>query len=120
AAAESGRDRHLPLFDWQTALFFRVVGGRFWHRGRLPKWPTGADCKSAGLRLRWFESITYHHFFRPSSPAFRFSATAVGKTRQTGEGSKPMVIFEKWAKLLHSLKGNLVQSRNKSQRGLGG
>ncbi len=30
-------------------------------RGRLPKWPTGADCKSAGLRLRWFESITYHH-----------------------------------------------------------
>ena len=28
--------------------------------GRLPKWPTGADCKSAGLRLRWFESITYH------------------------------------------------------------
>src|SRR5437868_6914725 len=32
-------------------------------RGRLPKWPTGADCKSAGSRLRWFESITYHHFF---------------------------------------------------------
>jgi hypothetical protein len=22
-----------------------------------------ADCKSAGLRLRWFESITYHHLF---------------------------------------------------------
>src|SRR5579864_3750154 len=35
-------------------------------RGRLPKWPTGADCKSAGLRLRWFESITYHHLL----PAF--------------------------------------------------
>src|SRR5262249_20142362 len=34
-------------------------------RGRLPKWPTGADCKSAGLRLRWFESITYHHPFPP-------------------------------------------------------
>ena len=33
--------------------------------GRLPKWPTGADCKSAGLRLRWFESITYHHFLNP-------------------------------------------------------
>ena len=29
--------------------------------GRLPKWPTGADCKSAGLCLRWFESSTYHH-----------------------------------------------------------
>src|SRR5205814_1554108 len=29
--------------------------------GRIPKWPTGADCKSAGLRLRWFESSSYHH-----------------------------------------------------------
>jgi hypothetical protein len=37
--------------------------------GRLPKWPTGADCKSAGLRLRWFESSTYHHFFRPEKCA---------------------------------------------------
>jgi hypothetical protein len=36
---------------------------RFNRSGRLPKWPTGADCKSAGLRLRWFESITYHHSF---------------------------------------------------------
>ena len=36
--------------------------------GRLPKWPTGADCKSAGLRLRWFESITYHHFFDGAGP----------------------------------------------------
>ena len=31
--------------------------------GRLPKWPTGADCKSAGSRLLWFESRTYHHLF---------------------------------------------------------
>src|SRR5258706_8917229 len=31
--------------------------------GRIPKWPTGADCKSAGLRLHWFESSSYHHFF---------------------------------------------------------
>jgi hypothetical protein len=31
-------------------------------RGRIPKWPTGADCKSAGLRLHWFESSSYHHF----------------------------------------------------------
>ncbi len=29
--------------------------------GRIPKWPTGADCKSAGLCLRWFESSSYHH-----------------------------------------------------------
>jgi hypothetical protein len=38
---------------------FAAVSG-----GRIPKWPTGADCKSAGLRLRWFESSSYHHFFR--------------------------------------------------------
>jgi hypothetical protein len=24
--------------------------------------PNGADCKSAGLRLRWFESSPAHHF----------------------------------------------------------
>ena len=32
--------------------------------GRIPKWPTGADCKSAGLRLRRFESFSYHHLSR--------------------------------------------------------
>jgi hypothetical protein len=44
--------------DWR---FFFHWGGAKHGYGRLPKWPTGADCKSAGLRLRWFESITYHH-----------------------------------------------------------
>ena len=29
--------------------------------GQLPEWPNGADCNSAGVRLRWFESITAHH-----------------------------------------------------------
>ena len=28
--------------------------------GRIPEWPNGADCKSAGFYLRWFESITSH------------------------------------------------------------
>gem|GEM_PF-4299213 len=28
--------------------------------GQLPKWPKGADCKSAGRRLRRFESFTAH------------------------------------------------------------
>ena len=28
--------------------------------GQLPKWTTGADCKSAGWRLRRFESFTVH------------------------------------------------------------
>lgn len=28
--------------------------------GRVPKWPKGADCKSAGISLRWFESNRAH------------------------------------------------------------
>ena len=31
--------------------------------GGIPKRPTGADCKSAGSRLRWFESTSLHQFF---------------------------------------------------------
>src|SRR5699024_12477399 len=31
--------------------------------GGIPKWLTGADCKSAGLGLRRFESYSPHHFF---------------------------------------------------------
>src|SRR5438445_13887126 len=26
----------------------------------MPEWPKGADCKSAGLCLRWFESTSLH------------------------------------------------------------
>ena len=33
----------------------------FLHRGGLAKWPNAADCKSAPIRVRWFESITLHH-----------------------------------------------------------
>ena len=29
--------------------------------GQIPEWPNGADCKSAGVRLRWFESIFAHN-----------------------------------------------------------
>ena len=29
--------------------------------GKIPEWPNGADCKSAGVRLRWFESISSHY-----------------------------------------------------------
>ena len=29
-------------------------------RGEIPKWPTGADCKSVGGRLRRFESCSPH------------------------------------------------------------
>ena len=31
-------------------------------KGRIPEWPNGADCKSAGLYLRWFESIFAHKY----------------------------------------------------------
>ena len=29
--------------------------------GRVPEWTKGADCKSAGWRLRWFESVPAHY-----------------------------------------------------------
>src|SRR3982750_1685262 len=29
--------------------------------GGMPEWPKGADCKSAGLCLRWFESTSLHN-----------------------------------------------------------
>ncbi len=29
-------------------------------RGGVPEWLKGADCKSAGVRLRWFESNPLH------------------------------------------------------------
>ena len=38
----------------------RIPHGRGAKQGKLPEWPNGADCKSAGVRLRWFESITSH------------------------------------------------------------
>ncbi len=40
----------------------------------MPEWLKGADCKSAGLRLRWFESNSAHHFsdliWEPSGSLF--------------------------------------------------
>jgi hypothetical protein len=33
--------------------------------GEMPEWLKGADCKSAGLCLRGFESLS-HHFLIPS------------------------------------------------------
>src|SRR5262249_10408769 len=38
---------------------FSSHAGRF---GEVPKWPKGADCKSAGVRLRGFKSSPPHHF----------------------------------------------------------
>ena len=36
-----------------------------WRCGGMPERPKGADCKSAGVRLRRFESFSLHHFNRP-------------------------------------------------------
>ena len=37
-----------------------AFAGETKENGQIPEWPNGADCKSAGLRLRWFESIFAH------------------------------------------------------------
>ncbi len=34
--------------------------------GVVPEWPKGADCKSASVSFRWFESTPRHHFSRNS------------------------------------------------------
>src|SRR5215469_18090479 len=70
-----------PFQNWLTMPPFASVG-------RLPKWPTGADCKSAGLRLRWFESITYHHpnyRIRETSAAGTIGSQRPRSTRRIGE-----------------------------------
>src|SRR6516162_6915985 len=62
--ADAGHRQRPPFANFKQANgdFFSTDSTlSFRQNGRLPKWPTGADCKSAGLRLRWFESITYHH-----------------------------------------------------------
>ena len=42
------------------AVILAVISRAPEREGQLPEWPNGADCNSAGLRLRWFESITAH------------------------------------------------------------
>jgi hypothetical protein len=41
------------------------------NEGDIPERPNGADCKSAGECLRWFESICPHHFFITLNPFYR-------------------------------------------------
>jgi hypothetical protein len=47
--------------------------------GQLPKWPNGADCKSAVSRLRGFESLTAHLISR-TGPCGAAVAHSLGKT----------------------------------------
>src|SRR6266850_4718127 len=60
----------LPCKQWvggsnppASASFFEVLPVRAGGLGEVPKWPKGADCKSAGKRLRGFKSSPPHHFF---------------------------------------------------------
>ena len=63
-------------------------------RGGVPKRPTGADCKSAGLRLRRFESYPLHQLTPRASPPQRpargsqrqVAAAQVGRPGQEGQG----------------------------------
>ena len=64
--------------------------------GRLPKWTKGADCKSAGTSLRWFESNTVH-FWKPSLPVGSAALIAQSAERVLGKnevmGSNPIEGF---------------------------
>ena len=52
-----GASRKLIANALTTSPGSPKIAGSF---GGIPKRPTGADCKSAGLRLRWFESTSLH------------------------------------------------------------
>ena len=42
-----------------------IVSDVQWNGG-MPERPKGADCKSAGISLRWFEPISLHLMKRPA------------------------------------------------------
>ena len=46
--------------------------------GGVPEWLKGADCKSVGLRLRWFESSLLHQAVQVFCSSFRVAAAAQG------------------------------------------
>lgn len=59
-------------------------------KGQLPEWPNGADCNSADVRLRWFESITAHFLLRGSSSVDRALAF-----QAKGRGFEPRLPLKK-------------------------
>ena len=46
--------------------------------GEVPERPKGADCKSAGVSLRWFESTPLHH---PAPTTRKRGSSSVGRAR---------------------------------------
>jgi hypothetical protein len=67
--------------------------------GGIPKRPTGADCKSAGLRLRWFESTSLHQVSTRRSAAraceARTKSRGGGEDRRHGSTEAPEGAFER-------------------------
>ena len=61
-------------------------------QGRIPEWPNGADCKSAGLYLRWFESIFAHKACGSSSVDRASAFQAEGREF---EPRLPLKIYER-------------------------
>ena len=53
----------IPIASFEDAS----CGGRSTPSGEVPEWPKGADCKSAGVSLRRFESSPLHHPLRARS-----------------------------------------------------
>ncbi len=53
----------LQLFLETGQLKSLIFEQRITQKGGVPERPNGADCKSASLRLRWFESIRPHFYF---------------------------------------------------------
>ena len=59
----SGADASRAVLAVRLLGLVRLLGKRTltcWVSGQVPKWPTGLDCKSSGLRLRRFESSPVH------------------------------------------------------------
>ena len=61
--------------------------------GQIPEWPNGADCKSAGLRLRWFESIFAHSLKRVCGSSSVDRALAFQAGGRGFEPRLPLTIF---------------------------
>ena len=74
--AAAGAKRSLPApIDTRPA-----AGHNLRFPGGVPEWLKGADCKSVGLRLRWFESNLLHQISASESR---------GPLRSAGAGPNP-------------------------------
>ena len=54
------RSTKVLFFLVEKAICEGILG--LTHSGEIPEWSKGADCKSADIRLRRFESYSRHHY----------------------------------------------------------